>query len=404
MMTADSVQLHEEQLESADGRSRAPTADADVNTAMRIAVILEGLRPDGGAEALLRTFADHVATTDHSLHLFFLKPLNPDIERYLTELNLPYRVHHARRMVDVPRLLRLARDLRDVDVVQTNLVGPNVIGSLAARLAGKGSVAVLHNERTYADDHLYHGKAERMALQRLAARVVAVGPRTQEARQEFLPDVDIHVLPNAVAQGPRLSDSERIELRTELMTNPTGAMILNVARLNPQKAQHNLIAAMATVVERIPDAELVIAGQGDLRAELEDQVERLGLADHVHLIGTRDDVRRVMAAADLFALPSSWEGLPVALLEAMEAGLPILATSVGDIPSVIDNEAGYLIDDNEPDTVADAIISVLTDPERHSKSQRAADLVAERFNAETWANTMLDHLRAAYASRPGHST
>ncbi len=371
---------------------------------MRIAVIMEGLRPDGGAEALLRTFADHVATTDHSLTLFFLKPLTPEIEQYLTNLNLPYRVHHARRMVDVPRLLRLARDLRDVDVVQTNLVGPNVIGSLAARIAGKGSVAVLHNERTYADDHFYHGKAERFALQRLAARVVAVGPRTQQARQEFLPDVTIHVLPNAVAPGPVLQEDERAAVRSELMTNSAGSMILNVARLNRQKAQHNLIAAMPVVLEQIPDAELIIAGQGDLEAELQNQVNTLGLSEHVHLIGTRDDVRRVMAAADLFALPSSWEGLPVALLEAMEAGLPVLATAVGDIPSVIDGQAGYLIDDNNPKTVADAIIHALTDDARHDKVQRATELVAKRFNAETWANTMLDHLSAAYATRPGSST
>ncbi len=399
-MTVESVQLDDEQLKAAGGSGLDDATD-NPETAMRIAVIMEGLRPDGGAEALLRTFADHVVGTEHELRLFFLKPLNPEAEHYLNRMNVPYEVHHARRMVDVPRLLRLAESLRQVDVVQTNLVGPNVIGSLAARLAGKGSIAVLHNERTYADDHLYHGRAERMALQHLAARVVAVGPRTQQARQQFLPDVDIHVLPNAVAPGPQLSADERAALRAELMTDADGTMILNVARLNKQKAQHNLIAAMPAVLEHQPYAELVIAGQGDLQAELEDQVKRLGLVDSVHLIGTRDDIRRVMAAADLFALPSSWEGLPVALLEAMEAGLPVLATAVGDIPSVVDDDAGYLIDNNEPATVATAIVNALTDDGRHDRVRRAKELVAERFNAETWANTMLDHLRAAYATRPG---
>lgn len=365
---------------------------------MRIAVIMEGLRPDGGAEALLRTFADHVATGPHQLHLFFLKPLTPDIERYLQDLELPFTVRHARRMPDIPRILRLSRDLKAVDVVQTNLVGPNVIGSVAARMAGKGSVAVLHNERTYADDHWYHGRAERFALRNLAARVVAVGPRTQEARQEFLPDVTIHVLPNAVGPGPSLEPGEYERLRTELMTNPAGQMILNVARLNPQKAQANLIEAWPPILDKIPDAELIIAGQGDLRDELEELISKRGLSNSVHLIGTRDDIRNVMMVADLFALPSSWEGLPVALLEAMEAELPVLATAVGDVPSVIDNRTGWLIDDNSPETIADAIIGTFTAADKQDRVRRAKALIDEKFNAEAWANTMLDHLQAARKS------
>ena len=366
---------------------------------MLIAVIMEGLRLDGGAEALLRTFADHLASTPHRLQLFFLKPLTPEIEDYLNGLGLPHNVYHARRMVDVPRLLRLTRDLRGVDVVQTNLVGPNVIGSLAARLAGLGSVAVLHNERTYADDHWYHGRAERFALRNLAARVVAVGPRTQEARQKLLPDVTIHVLPNAVGPGPTLQPGERERLRAELMTDPDDRMILNVARLSPQKGQANLIAAMPAVLEELPDTELIIAGQGGLKDELDAQVERLGLGRHIHLIGTRDDVRKIMAAADLFALPSSWEGLPVALLEAMEAGLPVLATTVGDVPTVIDDGSGWLLDDNEPATVAKAIVQALTDTSTLERAARAKELVSERFNADAWARSMLDHLQAARCSR-----
>lgn len=363
---------------------------------MEIAVIMEGLRPDGGAEALLRTFADHItSSTDHRLHLFFLQPLTPEIERYLDEMGISHTVRHARRMVDLPRFVRLCRDLRSADVVQTNLVGPNVIGSLAARVAGRGSVAVLHNERTYADDHFYHGRAERFALRKLAARVVAVGPRTQQARSTVIPDVEIYVLPNAVAPGPELVEGERERLRSEVMTDPAGRLVLNVARLSPQKAQSNLISAMPAVLDRIPDAELVIVGGGDLADELRSQVERLGLERQVHLIGTRSDVRHLMAAADMFVLSSSWEGLPVALLEAMDAGLPVLATSVGDIPSVLTSESGWLVDDNDPATLADGIIAVLTDDHATTRVERAQQLISEKFNADSWATTMLEHLQAA---------
>ena len=378
---------------------RSPGNPATDDRPMRIGVIMEGLRADGGAESLLLTFAEHIDGTPHELDLFFLKPLLPETEQDLRDRNLSFTVHYARRMIDVRRLLRLTRDLRRVDVVQTNLVGPNVIGSVAARLAGKGSVAVLHNEISNSDSHLYHGRAERLALRHLAARVIAVGPRTQEARQKLTPDVDIHVLPNAVASEPPLDPAERNRLRSELMSNPGGHLILNVGRLEPQKAQTNLISAMPTILESIPDAELIIAGDGERRDELEALVDELGLVDRVHLIGTRGDIRRVMAASDLFALPSAWEGLPVALLEAMDAELPVLAAAVGDVPSVIGDGAGWLIDDNSPETIAAATVDVLMDPHRIDRIKRAKDLIAERYDADGWANSMLDHLRAARASR-----
>lgn len=362
---------------------------------LRIAAIMVGLRPDGGAEALLRTFAQQLASTPHELEVICFNRLDRPTKALLNASGLNHVEFPASRMISIPRLLRLAKRLRRYDVAQTNLLGPNVVGTIAARLAGIGSVAILHNTKTSGDDHWYHGKAESLVLQRLAKRVVAVGPRTKEARQPYLPNTEIHVLPNAVSPGPRLSEPERGKLREEIMDNANGHLLLNVGRLHPQKAQDNLIRALPRIIEQIPDAELVIAGTGDLQSDLTALIHDLGLENRVQLLGARNDVRSIMAASDLFVLPSHWEGLPVAMLEAMEAGVPVLATSVGDVPSVLGENAGWMIDDNRPESIADGVLRVHRSCEREQRVAEAQSLIDRKFNSQRWAAAMIEHLKAA---------
>ena len=380
-------------IPSEPGRSGSTLGDT--GDPMRIAAILVGLRPDGGAEALLRTFADYVGNTDHELHVICLSDLGPEVRATLTAAGLGFTELPARRLIDPGRFVRLVKALRGFDVVQTNLLSPNVLGVLAARALGIGSVAILHNEKSYGDSHLYHGKAEGLTLGKLADRVVAVGPRTQIARQEFLPGVEIHVLPNAVAPGPRPTDDERRALRAEVMTDPDGYMLLNVGRLHPQKAQDALIDSLPSVLERIPNAELVVVGSGDLHEPLAKQAADLGLTDRVNLTGARTDARELMAACDMFVLPSSWEGLPVAMLEAMEAGVPVLASAVGDVSSVLGDDAGWTLPGNTPEAIAAGIIEVYQAPDIADRVAEAQARVAQDFNADRWAEEMLNHLRAA---------
>ena len=362
-----------------------------------IAAVMVSYRRDGGAETLLRTFAETIADSPHRLKLFCLRAPTPEHGAMLDEAGIDYAVFDGRSMLSPGRIRRLARELRDFDVVQTHLVGPNVIGTVAARLAGVGSVAVLHNARTKADDHWYHGRLESLVLSRLATRVVAVGPLTAESRQRFLPGVTIHVLSNSVGPGPVVDGETRERLRAGFMTDPQRRLVLNVGRLEEQKNQHNLIRAVPAVIAEIDDVELAIAGQGPLESELVALVDELGLADRVHVLGSRSDARELMAAADLFALPSNWEGLPVALLEAIMADTPILATAVGDVPSVIDDRSGWLVDDQSSESVAKAMVEALTTPEPETAARVAAAraTVEERFGAEQWAADMLDHLTAA---------
>ncbi|MDO9354413.1 MAG: glycosyltransferase family 4 protein [Solirubrobacteraceae bacterium] len=137
--------------------------------------------------------------------------------------------------------------------------------------------------------------------------------------------------------------------------------LIAVGRLEPQKGVDVLLDAVA----RVEGVELDIVGDGSLRSTLADQVERLGLADRVRLVGHQQDVPDRMRAADVFVHAARWEGFGLVLLEAMSAGLPVVATSVGAIPEVVDDGVtGVLVAPDQSAALADAIRSLVADPER----------------------------------------
>jgi glycosyltransferase involved in cell wall biosynthesis len=162
-----------------------------------------------------------------------------------------------------------------------------------------------------------------------------------------------------VAAAPPVSIHETFWL-------PRGApVVLNVAALVPHKGQRYLIEAFADVVRIVPDARLVILGQGELLEPLTRQVHDLGLEKHVFLPGFRTDVLSLMKTADLFVMSSVLEGLGTSLLDAMACARPIVATDTGGIPEVVvHEETGLIVPPRDPDMLADAIVALLRDEER----------------------------------------
>ncbi len=149
---------------------------------------------------------------------------------------------------------------------------------------------------------------------------------------------------------------DRDAIRKELYIQNDYPIILNVGRLTAQKAQNDIISAAMILRENGMNVNMVIAGDGVLRSCLKEQIEHLNLADVVKLIGFRDDVSRLLDVSDIFLLPSLEEGLPIALLEAMSARVPIIATPVGEVPKIIqDGVNGFLVPVNDPRAIAGAI-------------------------------------------------
>jgi glycosyltransferase involved in cell wall biosynthesis len=289
----------------------------------------------------------------------------------------------------------LLRTLRGVDVVHAHMFTSNCWGSVLGRAAGVP--VVIGQETTWS----FRGGAVRKALDRhlvgrLADRVVTVSEldRTRMAELEGVPAAKLALIRNAVL--PREVTGH--DLRQELGI-PAGAPVLvALAMLRRQKALGVLVQALAIVRERFPDAVVLVAG-GPLDDNPEaDRLRRLigelGLEPAVHLLGRRDDVGDVLAAADVGVLSSDYEGTPLAVLEYMQAGLPVVATAVGGVPEfVVDGVTGRLVPPRDPAALAGAVVQLLDDPERRrGMGERGRD----RQQAEFTFDAVVDRFVALY--------
>jgi glycosyltransferase involved in cell wall biosynthesis len=170
------------------------------------------------------------------------------------------------------------------------------------------------------------------------------------------------LLVHGVVRGEHGPVRARDEVRRELGIEPDAPLVVTVANLRATKDHRNLLAAARAVHDVRPDVRFALVGDGPLRAELEAERDALGLAGSVHFLGTRDDVPDLLAAADLFVMSSRHEGVPIAMLEAMAAGLPSVLTAVGGIPDVVaDGLGARLVPAGDPPALAAGIVELVGD-------------------------------------------
>jgi glycosyltransferase involved in cell wall biosynthesis len=172
-----------------------------------------------------------------------------------------------------------------------------------------------------------------------------------------------------------------------------GTIVGNVARLAEQKGQRTLLEAAPLVLERHPEARFAIAGEGELRAELEALAAPLG--DRATLLGERDDVPDLLASFAVFAFPSQFEGLCLAVIEAQAAGVPVVATPVGGIrETVVEGETGWLVPPRDPRALADRIAWVLDHPD---EARSVAEEARRRARARYSEAAMVERTLGLYA-------
>src|SRR5262245_40551395 len=258
----------------------------------------------------------------------------------------------------VPRLASAMRE-RDADVVHTHNPLPLIYGAPAARLANAAAIHTKHGINP-------GGRGNRW-LRRTAAHFVhafvAVSDTTAEqarAQNDTTPE-RLHTIPNGIrldryAPDPEARAAARIELGLE-----DAWVVGTVGRLDPVKNQAMLVRAMAPLLSS--QVRLVIIGEGEARPDIEAAIAELPDPRWVVMTGRRMDVPRLIHSFDVFALSSSTEGLPLAVPEAMAAGLPIVTTSVGGLPGVIDDQVTGLLVPVDQDALTAALASLESDRE-----------------------------------------
>ncbi len=227
---------------------------------------------------------------------------------------------------------------------------------------------------------------------RSARRTLVSGEYARQALARLVPGAAprLRVVANAVAEWrPRRS---RDAVRAELGLAPDRLVVGCVARLVPQKGLPDLVAAAARIGAAEPRAAFVVVGDGPQRASVEAAARRCDA--RVCFTGERSDVADLLAAVDVFALASRWEGTPIAVLEAMSAGLPIVATAVGGVPGiVVDGETGVLVPPGAPDALAAQLLALLRDPGR---ARRLGDAARARALARHRIVALCDGVSGIY--------
>jgi len=307
------------------------------------------------------------------------------------------RVHRLRSPGE-PRLLALSRlpSLMRVfgpDLVHTHLAAAGITGRLLARRAGVGRVvSTLHNLSDWQERRAHPLRLLDRRTLPLADAVVAVSDVVRSAFVRACPRLAARAV--TIRNGVDLAAFARTRTLRGLARPAFGLeaedlVVAVVARLDRRKGLDVLVEALRLAVARGAPLRLLVAGDGPERASLDSLARARGVASRIHWLGHQSDVRPCLAAADVLASPSRTEGLGVAVIEALAAGVPVLAARVGGLPEVLEGAScGLLLPPDDPAGWAAALVALAADRGTLARMAAAAPAHAARFSIEASSHAL----------------
>lgn len=302
----------------------------------------------------------------------------------------------ANGKTDYFSFLKLYKILRreQVNILHTHNTQPFVDGTIAGKMAGIPTIIHTDHTRYFPDKRRY--MFAEWFLSHFATKIVAVSNHVKQnlINYEKINPQKITVILNGI-------DGNKYNLNRDVITKKKALGIESCSpilgfgvRLAYQKGITYLLKAMPHVIKRFPGALLLIAGDGELREDLENEANSLGISQNVRFLGPRLDMQDIISLLDIYVLPSLWEGLPLVILEAMAARKPIVATAVGGTPeAIIDGESGLLVPSKDPSALACAILRILNDP---ALSAYLSENAFKRFQEHFTIEKMVGHYEKLY--------
>lgn len=284
------------------------------------------------------------------------------------------------------------------DVVHTHNANIHHYGAVASALARVPVVVNTRHSPLSPKDLMYRERHFRWAASRFTDALVFV---SREARDDIIGGLNLKnirsaVVFTAVPLQPYLSKpASPLSVLPRVRFGTLGRMV-------PEKAHDILISAFRSVLQRIPDAELRIAGGGRSYEALREQVSSLGLAGGISIEAATADPVGFLQDLDVFVLSSRSEGLPLVLLEAMAAALPVVATRVGAVPEVLPEDIGWLCPPGNDRALAEAMISAVTSPELRARAARGKALVCQKYNIVEMCDRYYELFAEILASKAKH--
>lgn len=339
----------------------------------RIVVAIKGLGI-GGAEMLIAESARLWDRDRFDYRVVYALPWKDQLVERIAELGIPVACIGSQRGLTPSSWLALRRLVTgQADLVHAHLPAMGAVARLVA------PTPVVYTEHNIADSYRRPVQWVNRTTYGRNRAVTAVSQAVAESIAHY-PGPPAEVVANGVAV--EVAPGAAAAARGELGIDDTTPLVVHVGNIRPHKGHHNLVAATVRLAELVPDVRVVSIGgekhDGDL-----DRVRKLaaeaGVADRLSFLGRREDALGFVAAADVFANPSDFEGLPVAVLEAMALQRPVVATAVGGVPAVVQpGVTGVLVPAGDPAALAEGVAGLLDDPHTAAQLAAAARKIIER--------------------------
>lgn len=349
----------------------------------------------GGAEKLLLTILDHIDTNKYNIaiavfidarektNLFYDELKKSDIEIFPIVISGAYDL---RQILQIYRILTVFKP----DLIHSHGYKTNILGYLVSRKLKVSIVSTVHGwlHSNKLTTRLFN-QVNLHVLKRFD-RVIAVSGQIESVLLDLQIPVSrlitLRNVPN-IKKELKLNKTAAVQ---RFSLSPQAKYVGFIGRLEPVKGGDIFIAAAIKVLAVCPDIQFVIAGEGSEMHRLEAEVAHAGFTDRIRFLGFHNSPEEVLCFLDLYVLPSRDEGIPLSLLEAMSAEVPVVASSVGGIPEVIQNGVnGILVPPGNPQLLADTICNSLKDTVSATRRKKAArKTIDEEFNIESWIENL----------------